>query len=90
MAVVNPLDYNATRTKAINKIEGDVPRCINNINNIVNKAAGEGKFSALVPLDQEGFSVTTVSKALDKFRQAGYETISEENRMVKILWELEL
>lgn len=90
MAVVNPLNYNDTRTKAINKIESDVPRCVNNINNIVNKAAGEGKFSALVSLYQEGFSITTVSKALEKFRQAGYETISEDNRMIKISWELEL
>lgn len=89
MATVNPLSYESTRNKTINKINSDMPRCINNINNIINQAAGEGKFSALISLDQEGFSVMTVQKSLEEFESAGYELIAEDNRMIKIIWEIE-
>lgn len=89
MATVNPLGYESIRTKTINKINSDMPRCINNINNIINQAAGEGRFYAFVSLDQEGFSVMTVQKSLEEFENAGYELIAEDNRMIKITWELE-
>lgn len=89
MATVNPLGYESIRNKTINKINSDMPRCINNINNIINQAAGEGRFSALVSLDQEGFSVMTIQKSIEEFEKEGYELITEDNRMIKISWELE-
>ena len=89
MAEINPLGYQEMRTKAINKINSDTPRCINDINNIINKAAGEGKFSAIISLDQNGFSVLTVQNAINKFDAAGYEIVTQDNRKVKISWELE-
>lgn len=89
MATVNPLGYESIRNKTINKINSDMPRCINNINNIINQAAGEGRFYALVSLDQEGFSVMTIQKSIEEFEKEGYELITEDNRMIKISWELE-
>lgn len=70
MAEVKPIPLEEAKEKTKKALNAEVPKIVNDINNLINAAANAGKYEAYYSITGE--YTAALKEALRKFENAGY------------------
>lgn len=84
MAEVKPIPVEEAKEKTKKALNAEVPKIVNEINNLINAAANAGKYEAYYSITGE--YTAALKEALRKFENAGYYINIVMNDSVVIKW----
>lgn len=84
MAEVKPISAEEAKEKTKKAIDAEVPKIVNEINNLINAAANHGKYEAYYSITGE--YTAALKEALRKFENAGYYLNVVAGSTVTIKW----
>jgi hypothetical protein len=84
MAEVKPIPVEEAKEKTKKALNTEVPRIVNDINNLINAAANAGKYEAYYSIPGE--YTAALKEALSKFENAGYYINIVAGSTVTIKW----
>ena len=84
MAEVKPITLEGAKEKTKKALNAEVPKIVNDINNLINAAANQGKYEAYYSITGE--YTAALKEALRKFENAGYYINIVAGSTVTIKW----
>ena len=84
MSEVKPIPVEEAKEKTKKALNSEVPKIVNEINNLINAAANQGKYEAYYSITGE--YTAALKEALRKFENAGYYVNIIMNDSVAIRW----
>lgn len=84
MLEVKPIPLEEAKEKTKKALNSEVPKIVNDINNLINAAANAGKYEAYY--DIQGDYTAALKEALRKFENAGYYINIVAGSTVTIKW----
>lgn len=84
MAEVKPITVEEAKEKTKKALNAEVPKIVNEINNLINAAANAGKYEAYYSIKRE--YTAALKEALRKFENAGYYINIVAGSKVTIKW----
>jgi hypothetical protein len=84
MAEVKPIPVEEAKEKTKKALNAEVPKIVNEINNLINAAANAGKYETYYSVT--GGYTAVLTEALRKFENAGYYINLVAGNTVTIKW----
>lgn len=84
MSEVKPIPVEEAKEKTKKALNSEVPKIVNDINNLINAAANQGKYEAYYSITGE--YTAALKEALRKFENAGYYLNIVAGSTVTIKW----